>query len=138
MLTLTNMNLVDKHVCIRIIGTDFKRYRRWPSVIPSPRDVLTFNCGVRMTRFQDDVTPGWHTLDHHKPYWNALCSSARRDLFQFSPLISLICSPRPPFKTSAFTEMWRWALRHEPSIFQMAGTWKWTTFLYINTCLFFF
>ena len=74
MLALTNMQLVGKqHVCIRILGTNFKIYRFkkkfwlflllfkysclhfkiyrfWPSIIWALGDLLTFNHETRMTQ----------------------------------------------------------------------------------------
>lgn len=86
-LTLTNMWLVDKqHLCIGILGTHFKRYRRQPSGVPALRDLLTVTS-----------EPGWRTPDLHLPYQNGLSSSAPRELCDPLPWETLCpASPLPP------------------------------------------
>lgn len=54
-LTLTNVWLVDEQrVCMRTLGTNFKRFRLPPAGIPAQGNQLTFNLGARMTN-QDDT-----------------------------------------------------------------------------------
>ena len=80
--------------------------------------------------------PGWCTWfiasDHQLPYQNGLCSLARREhcnCLPWSLVLFLL------MRTSASTVRWRWALRCESPIFQVASTWKSNTFLYISTYL---
>ena len=67
--------------------------------------------------------PGWCAPDRHLPDQIGLCWSAPRELS--NPLLWSLCSI-PLFilmKTSASTEMWRWAWRHESPISHMASIW---------------
>ena len=132
MLALTNMWLVDKqHACLRILGTNFKRYRLCPSGIPALADLLIFKRGVRMMWSQDDV------------HWAITCligmDCACLHVKNFSsPSPWCLCSsfPLPPYKNLCLHWDVKWmlrqespifpgrrALRHEAPIFQVVGIW---------------
>ena len=140
MLALTNTKLVGKqHVCIRILGTNFKIYRFkknfwlflllfkysclhfkiyrfWPSIIWALGDFLTFNHKTRMT--QTRMTHTSPLLDQLRdPYWKRQSWSACGELCNFIPLISLCCFPLLSKGTFVFTEMLRCALGQESPIF---------------------
>ena len=91
---------------------------------------MTSNNGARMRWSQDEVKPGWCQDDTHTGQslalweWTVLIGTQRTSTWPPSPHSFCSVPLSLPIKTSASTEMCRWALRHESPIF-----------LYISTCL---
>ena len=89
-------------MCLYKDPRNFRRYRPWPSGIPALEDFLTFSCGARVTWSQNFMKPGWLNQDDAHQTITCLigmdCASQHAEKFSTPSLISLFCSPPPPYK----------------------------------------
>ncbi|XP_014397120.1 PREDICTED: uncharacterized protein LOC102247163 [Myotis brandtii] len=98
------LSLVDKlHVCPRILGTNLKTYRVCPSVIPVPRELLTFRPRASMMR--TSMTHTRPSLDRFQDAYRRVPCWPPRTTLQPLPSMSLFCFPLSACKIPACTEM---------------------------------
>ena len=69
-----NMWLIDgQHVCIKILGTNIKRYRLWPSGIPAPKTWSQDDFADFLPCWLSTMEPGRREARMTNPGWCILC-----------------------------------------------------------------